>query len=1048
MPAAGGGGPPSFPGTSAGGGFSGASIGRISGPLLKDNLVRNGVDLSFETDLLYLNVIDDRIGINTDSPARELEISTSVKTTNLIVDNLITAANIEIDSNDTISTSVGKLYLNATDHIRATALATDDLLFDNNRLSVRTTNGNLELRPTNGTIFNSNVWVNGNLHATGDITFDGDIVLGDNDTDSVNLKADVLSNLLPDQSLTYSLGSTSKRWNLLYTDTVNSATITTNSIAITGHVFNLGLTYTNAHFVSVNGNDSNNGDHEHSPFRTIARALSAANVGDTVYIFPGTYSEVFPLSINPGVSVVGFDIRTTIVKPTEATNHNDAFLVRGQVTISDLTIKDFYYDAVGNTGHAFRFANGTNVTSRSPYIQNVSVITSANESFPAGRGAYIDGSVVDISSKEASMLFHSCTFITPDVDCITATNGARVEWLNSFTYFAYRGIHLTEGSTGFTQGYNSTYSISGNQLKIEPSASKLTLLNVNFSGTAKTAITTAPVGTVYTVTYTDLTTDILTLTSEWTWFGGDFIGSGPVTGFTASEQKIVSSITINAGLGGVVKYGAEMRSIGSANVYGTYGIVADGPSTLAYLISHNFAYIGSGLDHTNDNTLTIQENEVVELNNGKIHYVSQSHTGDFRIGDIFYVDFAHGNVSFDTAGIVATGLSNLTIEGDGTVTRIDATKIEVGEFRLAGNTIQTLVSPFNINAANNEITFDLNVTASKNINIVGNFQTEGTLTLGNQSQDTLIFSTRLSQDINPKTTVTYDLGSSSKIWRDAYLNSIKTANVKFSNSRIETTLADDNLSFVGNGTGGVKLETLLITNNTIISTVTNDSIKFTPFTGNNVVITGTNAVKVPRTTAILNTTGELRYNTLLNQYEGFKTALTTLGGVYSSDKKTSVLAHPTNNTVNFTINNIVTTTISSDGLTTNALYVGPLQINSNTLTATNNNNITFVSNGVIIDDYTIEESAFTVTLDKNLEIGTTGQGSYVQFTGDKAIVIPFGPDIDRPSTPYLGNTRFNSERGNIEVWDGSQWVSASGSGELATFEYADEQTTLWSLVLG
>jgi len=66
----------------------------------------------------------------------------------------------------------------------------------------------------------------------------------------------------------------------------------------------------------------------------------------------------------------------------------------------------------------------------------------------AGKGAYIDGSVAGATSLEATMLFHSATFITPGVDAITVTNGARVEWLNSFTYFANRGIYGVNGATG------------------------------------------------------------------------------------------------------------------------------------------------------------------------------------------------------------------------------------------------------------------------------------------------------------------------------------------------------------------------------------------------------------------------------------------------------------------------------------------------------------------------------------------------------------------------------------------------------------------------
>lgn len=41
------------------------AIGRISGPLLAKNLLRDGVDLAFETDLLYLDVISGRVSINT-----------------------------------------------------------------------------------------------------------------------------------------------------------------------------------------------------------------------------------------------------------------------------------------------------------------------------------------------------------------------------------------------------------------------------------------------------------------------------------------------------------------------------------------------------------------------------------------------------------------------------------------------------------------------------------------------------------------------------------------------------------------------------------------------------------------------------------------------------------------------------------------------------------------------------------------------------------------------------------------------------------------------
>lgn len=50
------------------------TIGRIGGPMLKENLIRQGVDLSFETNLLYLDVNNMRIGVNTATPSVALDV--------------------------------------------------------------------------------------------------------------------------------------------------------------------------------------------------------------------------------------------------------------------------------------------------------------------------------------------------------------------------------------------------------------------------------------------------------------------------------------------------------------------------------------------------------------------------------------------------------------------------------------------------------------------------------------------------------------------------------------------------------------------------------------------------------------------------------------------------------------------------------------------------------------------------------------------------------------------------------------------------------------
>ena len=75
------------------------AIGRISGPMLFSNLERQGIDLAFEGNLLYLDVTNSNVGINTNTPNADLQV---VGTSNL--------ANIKIQGN-TISATYGKVDL-------------------------------------------------------------------------------------------------------------------------------------------------------------------------------------------------------------------------------------------------------------------------------------------------------------------------------------------------------------------------------------------------------------------------------------------------------------------------------------------------------------------------------------------------------------------------------------------------------------------------------------------------------------------------------------------------------------------------------------------------------------------------------------------------------------------------------------------------------------------------------------------------------------------------------------------------------------------------
>jgi hypothetical protein len=57
------------------------AIGRISGSVLKSNLTRNGADLAFETNLLYLDVTNNRVGIGTSEPSTALQVNGTITAT-------------------------------------------------------------------------------------------------------------------------------------------------------------------------------------------------------------------------------------------------------------------------------------------------------------------------------------------------------------------------------------------------------------------------------------------------------------------------------------------------------------------------------------------------------------------------------------------------------------------------------------------------------------------------------------------------------------------------------------------------------------------------------------------------------------------------------------------------------------------------------------------------------------------------------------------------------------------------------------------------------
>jgi hypothetical protein len=223
----------------------GRELGRISGPLLSENLLRNGSDLVFDNDLLYLNVTTRRIGIRSSAPTHALLIPNTTDTRGLIVDRLTEVANFTISGHqiqDIINTPIIIRPNQSSPTITTPGLATSLLTFYDSTLVNNTADSNINFTPSGTGVSNirNDVLVNGGVHATGNITWDGDITLGNDDADNIEFSADVNSNIIPNLNDTYDLGSPDKQWlaintknyesSLIETDVVNATTLTIGDI--------------------------------------------------------------------------------------------------------------------------------------------------------------------------------------------------------------------------------------------------------------------------------------------------------------------------------------------------------------------------------------------------------------------------------------------------------------------------------------------------------------------------------------------------------------------------------------------------------------------------------------------------------------------------------------------------------------------------------------------------------------------------------------------------------------------------------------------------
>jgi len=208
-----------------------SQLGRIGGQVLTDNLVRAGVDLAFETNLLYLDVTNQQIGIKDATPIYTLDVNSNIYANELTVVTQLAPGNLRFNAPNTISTSVGGIdvYINSGGEIFHDRLVTANLVLDGNLIS-SISNSNIVLDPNgSGTVelkadtnITGDLAVSGNISMSGNLTGLGTLTFGDQTIDTVSINTDFTQSIIPGDDLTFAMGadagdSSARRWAELHT---------------------------------------------------------------------------------------------------------------------------------------------------------------------------------------------------------------------------------------------------------------------------------------------------------------------------------------------------------------------------------------------------------------------------------------------------------------------------------------------------------------------------------------------------------------------------------------------------------------------------------------------------------------------------------------------------------------------------------------------------------------------------------------------------------------------------------------------------------------
>lgn len=415
----------------------------------------------------------------------------------------------------------------------------------------------------------------------------------------------------------------------------------------------------NVLYVSKSGNDANSGTELGKAKLTIAAACAIATAGTTIYVKSGDYTEVNPINVPAGVAIVGDNLRTTTVRPSNRTQ--DLFWVRNNCYITGFTFRGHLYPSAAV---AFPTVGGGNITT-SPYVQNCSSIATSIKQLVVA-GSFVTGytykiqtvgttdfTLIGASSNTVGVEFTATGPGTGDgtaylvVGCGMRIDGSLVGGLKSMVMDSY--TQFNQGGMGIhilNQGYAQLVSVfticCSVGVKCE-SGGSCSLANSNnaFGDVGLWADGVGPVlysGTL--INYTASTMTIGGLSRRPAVNDGFLVNGGTDYLLVREATPLIAGVSI-------VTFAETLTytpTIGNTVDFRQLSIITASNQTMEY--------VGTGTDILTATPrlggVPIQANEIVQTNNGRVNYTSTDQFGDFRIGEGLLINAQAGIIEGTT----------------------------------------------------------------------------------------------------------------------------------------------------------------------------------------------------------------------------------------------------------------------------------------------------------------------------------------------------------------------------------------------------------------